>query len=82
MNSGSCQFFICNTRIPEWDGRYTVFAHLVGEASYETLDKLMSAEVGKDGRPLKRIYLRGIRIEDAPFQDIPTMLLSPDAAGP
>ncbi|MFH0982135.1 MAG: peptidylprolyl isomerase [Planctomycetota bacterium] len=76
-DSASCQFFICNTRIPEWDGRYTIFSHLVGDTSYETLDKLMAVPVDEQGRPRKRVYIRGVRIEDVRGEDSPTPLLSP-----
>ena len=65
-DSASCQFFILNTRIPEWDGRYTQFGHLEGDASYATLDKLLSQPADEQGRPTKRLYIRGVRIEDVP----------------
>jgi len=28
-NSGSCQFFICLVRNPQWDGKYTAFAEVI-----------------------------------------------------
>jgi len=62
--SGSCQFFISNTRMKEWDGLYTVFGQLVGEASYETLDRLMATEVDERGRPRRSLYLRSTRLVD------------------
>ncbi len=65
-DSGSCQFFIANTRVPEWDGRYTIFAELVGEASLATLDALMAAEVNEAGVPVEKLHIRGIRITDLP----------------
>lgn len=65
-NSASCQFIICNTRLPQWDGRYTAFGKLVGKESYETLDKLMRLEVDETGRPIRAIHLRSVRITDAP----------------
>jgi peptidyl-prolyl cis-trans isomerase B (cyclophilin B) len=76
-DSASCQFFITNTRIPEWDGRYTIFGHLVGNPSYETLDKLMALPVDEQGRPKKRTYIRGVRIEDVRNEEPPPPLLSP-----
>ena len=66
--SGSCQFFICNTRIPEYDGQYTVFGHLIGERSFETLGNLMSIPVNDDGTPQKPVYIRGVRLENQPVQ--------------
>ncbi|MFQ5590237.1 MAG: peptidylprolyl isomerase [Phycisphaerae bacterium] len=65
-DSGSCQFFICNTRQKEWDGRYTVFAHLVGEESFETLEKLMATPIDDAGRPRRDLRMRAVRIKDAP----------------
>ena len=76
-DSASCQFFIVNTRVPEWDGRYTIFGHLTGDSSYETLDKLMAVPVDDEGRPLKRVYVRGVRIEEARIAGPPAALLNP-----
>lgn len=61
-DSGSCQFFITNTRVPEWDGRYTIFGELYGEDSFATLDALMSTPTNSDGVPLEKLYIRSIRI--------------------
>jgi len=69
-DSASCQFLISNTRQPSWDGRYTVFASLVGEQSMATLDKLMQHELDPTtGRPKRAIYIRSVRISDAPVAD-------------
>lgn len=66
--SASCQFFICNTRQPEWDGKYTVFGQLVGDESFETLDRLMATPVDDQGRPVgpTPLQIRSIRIVTAP----------------
>jgi len=69
-DSASCQFFICNTRQKDWDGRYTVFGHLVGDESNETLDRLMSAEVDESNRPVRTLHMRTVRIVDAPPEPI------------
>ena len=76
-DSASCQFFIVNTRVPEWDGRYTIFGHLTGDSSYETLDKLMAVPVDDQGLFPKRVYLRGVRIEDVRSAGPPAALLNP-----
>ncbi len=65
-NSASSQFFVTATRIPEWDGRYTVFGKLVGEESLATLDKIMAQPIREDGRPKHRILLSVVRIVDIP----------------
>ncbi len=70
-DSGSCQFFISNTRQKDWDGRYTVFAQLVGEDSFTTLDHLMNAEVDDEGRPVKSVYMRSVQLIDAPSEPLP-----------
>ncbi len=70
-DSASCQFFICNTRQKDWDGRYTVFGMLVGDDSFETLDKLMAIQTDEHGRPDQSLLIRAIRIVNAPYT--PTM---------
>jgi len=65
-DSASCQFFICNTRIKDWDGKYTVFAELTGAESLATLDKLMATPVDEHSRPARGLYIRTVRIVDAP----------------
>jgi cyclophilin family peptidyl-prolyl cis-trans isomerase len=70
-DSASCQFFICNTRQKEWDGRYTVFGELVGEESYTTLDRLMATPVDERGRPIRPLYMRTVRLADAPPDELP-----------
>ncbi len=72
-DSASCQFFICNTRQKDWDGRYTVFGQLVGEESFETLDRLMAVPVDERGRPVRTLYMRSARATNAPSEP-PTSL--------
>jgi len=67
-DSASCQFFITNTRVPEWDGRYTIFGELVGEASFATLDKLMALPANANGGYRNPPQIRAVRISDAPRQ--------------
>jgi cyclophilin family peptidyl-prolyl cis-trans isomerase len=69
-DSASCQFFICNTREKDWDGRYTVFAHLVGDESYEAFDRLMSEPVDEQSRPIRTLYMRTVRITEAPPESL------------
>ncbi|MHC4066222.1 MAG: peptidylprolyl isomerase [Planctomycetota bacterium] len=71
LGSASCQFLICNTRVPQWDGKYTVFGELFGEESLATLDKLMAAETTPGGAPKKRLYMRAVRVVDAPVEPSP-----------
>ncbi len=78
-DSGSCQFFITNTRVPEWDGKYSVFGQLIGLDSFETLDALMATQTDENGSPLQRIYIRSIRIVDVPYD---VDLTDPDLVAP
>ena len=65
-DSASSQFFICNTRQKDWDGRYTVFGQLVEQESFETLDRLMATPADDSGRPEHPLYMRTLRVVDAP----------------
>lgn len=65
-DSGSCQFFICNTRQKDWDGKYSVFGQLLGDASFETLDRLMATPVDDKGRPTRALAMRNVRVIDVP----------------
>lgn len=71
-NSASSQFFICATRMPEWDGQYTVFARLIGDKSFATLDKLMATPVDEQGCPRHALYMRTVRAYDAPSEPDPS----------
>jgi peptidyl-prolyl cis-trans isomerase B (cyclophilin B) len=70
-DSASCQFFVCNTRQKEWDGRYTVFGELSGEESFATLDRLMTSLTDDEGRPLRPLYMRNVRVIEAPPDTAP-----------
>jgi peptidyl-prolyl cis-trans isomerase B (cyclophilin B) len=70
-DSASCQFFICNTRMKVWDGRYTVFGELVGDASFEALDRLMGYQVDAAGHPVTRVSIQNVRLVDSPPDDLP-----------
>ena len=70
-NSASCQFFITNTRVPEWDGKYTIFGELVGDDSFATLDKLMALPADASGRFGKAPIIRAVRITDVPREQGP-----------
>lgn len=70
-DSASCQFFICNTRQKEWDGKYSAFAELVGDESLATLDRLMAKPVDDSGRPKQTIRVRSVHVVDAPQEDFP-----------
>jgi len=68
-DSASCQFFICNTRVKDWDGKYTIFGELEGDASFETLDKLMALPTLEGHQPKRPIVIRSIRVVNAPPEE-------------
>ncbi|MEK6797646.1 MAG: peptidylprolyl isomerase [Planctomycetota bacterium] len=70
-DSGSCQFFVCNTRVKDWDGKYTVFGELDGDESFATLDRLMQTPADASGRPDRTLYMRSVRVLDAPVAPTP-----------
>lgn len=65
--SGSCQFFICLSRQPGWDGRYTAFAQITGPQSLATLRRMGEVETGVDRRPVKPLLIKSMTAVDAPF---------------
>ena len=73
-DSASCQFFVCLTRIREFDGQYSVFGQLVGDESFETLRRL--GQIPTDGppsdRPIEPLYLRSVTIGDVPADRVDT----------
>lgn len=64
-NSASCQFFICLSRQPKWDGHYTAFAQVDGPDSIATLRRIADTPTDADGRPTKPIRIKTITISDA-----------------
>jgi len=67
-DSASSQFFISYTEQKAWDGRYTVFGRLIGDDSFETLDRLMNVAVDEYGRPRRALYIRAARTIPAPAE--------------
>jgi cyclophilin family peptidyl-prolyl cis-trans isomerase len=63
-NSGSSQFFICLSRQPAWDGRYTAFAQITGPQSLATLRKLGEVPTDDNRRPLKPLIIKSITAAD------------------
>jgi len=67
-DSASCQFFITLSRQPAFDGQQTAFGYLVGEESFETLDKIASVPTDADDRPVRPVYIRTISLENVPLK--------------
>ena len=70
-DSASCQFYICLGRLRSYDGKQTVFGHLVGNESFETLRQIGSVATGERDRPIKPVYIRSISLENIPSQQRP-----------
>lgn len=67
-DSGSCQFFICLARNPQWDGDYTAFAEVV--AGLEVAKKISEAQTNPKAsvvqireRPIREQLIESIRLE-------------------
>ncbi|POS84032.1 hypothetical protein EPUL_002566, partial [Erysiphe pulchra] len=52
------QFFICFQKAPHLDGKNTVFGHVLGEESLDTLAKIEEIEVDKKYRPKQEIKIK------------------------
>jgi cyclophilin family peptidyl-prolyl cis-trans isomerase len=66
-NSASSQFFICLSRQPAWDGRYTAFGQIVGPQSVATLRRLGQVELDENHRPRKPLTIKSMSSMDAVF---------------
>jgi peptidyl-prolyl cis-trans isomerase A (cyclophilin A) len=59
-DSGGCQFFITETPMPQWNGKYTIFGQVVeGE---DVVDKIGHAPL-RDERPVTPVKLISVTIE-------------------
>lgn len=68
-NTASCQFYICLARLPQLDGKQTVFGRLVGRESFETLQVLGRQPTDSNHRPLQPVYIRAISLENVPSHE-------------
>jgi len=68
-DSASCQFFICLSRQPSFDGQQTAFAYVVYDESFETLRHIAAVPTGPRDRPLRPVYIRAISLENVPVRE-------------
>ncbi|KAL3422045.1 Peptidyl-prolyl cis-trans isomerase-like 3 [Phlyctema vagabunda] len=61
------QFFICFAAAPHLDGKNTVFGHLLGDESFETLKKLEAVEVDKKNRPKEVLKIETVTVHANPL---------------
>jgi len=58
--SNGSQFFICLAPMPDYDGKYTVFAHIL--YGMDTLDRISSMPVDSNDFPTDRVTIKSLRI--------------------
>lgn len=67
-DSASCQFFICLSRQPSFDGRQTAFGYIIGDESFETLRRIAAVPTekhqGLDDYPRKPVFIRAVSLEN------------------
>ncbi|UCD27856.1 MAG: peptidylprolyl isomerase [Planctomycetota bacterium] len=68
-DSASCQFYICLSRQPTFDGQQTAFGHIVGDPSFNTLSKIASVPTDSKDRPQRPVYIRSISLENVPLRE-------------
>lgn len=59
-DSGGCQFFITTDAMQQWNGKYTIFGHVV--SGQEVADKISHTKVRGD-RPINPVRLIGVTIQ-------------------
>ena|GEM_PF-941243 len=62
-DSAGSQFYICLKRVPNLDGKYTVFGQVV--EGMEVVKKIGEVETGPGDRPIEDIVVRNVTIEEA-----------------
>lgn len=78
-DSASSQFFITTSRQPGFDGNQTAFGYLVGEESFQTLDKIASVPTDEFGRPRTPVTIRTIALQSVPGRE--PILFGPENQG-
>lgn len=68
-DSASCQFFVCLSRQPAFDGKQTAFARVVGSKSFDVLRQIAATPTGPKNRPVKPVYIRAISLENVPERE-------------
>lgn len=66
-NSASSQFFICLSRQPAWDGKYTAFGRVKGPQSLATLQKLGQIEVDDKRQPITPLKIKNMTSVEMPY---------------
>jgi cyclophilin family peptidyl-prolyl cis-trans isomerase len=70
--SNGSQFFVCLAPLPEYDGKYTVFAHVL--YGLDTLERISEMPVDSNDFPMDRISIQSVKIlprEQLPAAPVP-----------
>lgn len=62
INSASCQFYIALKRLPNLDGKYTVFGQVI--SGMDVVHKIANVKTGPNDRPIEPVYIRKITIKE------------------
>ena len=73
-NGGNSQFYICLTRMPKLDGRYTVFGQVV--EGMEVVRKISRVPIDENGRPLEKVIMKRVFIDRRVITPLPVPPLS------
>ena len=73
-NSAGSQFFIVHQNSHSLDEEYTVFARLVTESSFDTLDKIAAVQTGTNDRPIDPEQVKINKITIVGSTDIPDIM--------
>ena len=63
-DSAGSQFYICLKRLPQLDGKYTVFGQVV--EGMDVVRKIAQVETDSNDKPLEDVAVRRVTIEDTP----------------
>ncbi len=80
-NKNASQFFITLVDgIDYLDDKYSAFG-CASEDSFEVLDQINKVFCEEKGKPLQKVWIKGVRVENDPFPD-PNGLIVPDSVEP